>query len=111
MVGLSSLISSHSPNCFLPLSEQQPAEIRPTSIEVAWPLTAGLGVRVLNHFPMPMTIPNVVSHFIGFSHHTTLTGCLTMIDLMRNQQMAKGDCWNLVSNFRFYMLIICHMTR
>ncbi|GBN85129.1 hypothetical protein AVEN_27673-1 [Araneus ventricosus] len=30
-----------------PLSEQQPAEIRPTSIEVAWPVTAGLGVKVL----------------------------------------------------------------
>ncbi|GBN32599.1 hypothetical protein AVEN_1726-1 [Araneus ventricosus] len=34
------------------LSEQQPAEIRPTSIEVAWPVSAGLGVRVL-------TSPNV----------------------------------------------------
>ncbi|GBM05978.1 hypothetical protein AVEN_80568-1 [Araneus ventricosus] len=32
---------------FSPLSEQQPAEIRPTSIEVAWPVTVGLGVRVL----------------------------------------------------------------
>ncbi|GBM49449.1 hypothetical protein AVEN_51441-1 [Araneus ventricosus] len=30
-----------------PLSEQQPAEIRPTSIEVAWPVMGGLGVRVL----------------------------------------------------------------
>ncbi|GBM72484.1 hypothetical protein AVEN_106621-1 [Araneus ventricosus] len=29
------------------LSEQQPAEIRPTGIEVAWPVTASLGVRVL----------------------------------------------------------------
>ncbi|GBO02191.1 hypothetical protein AVEN_132473-1 [Araneus ventricosus] len=35
------------PTAFSPLSEQQPAEIRPTSIEVAWPITAGLGVRVL----------------------------------------------------------------
>ncbi|GBO11904.1 Retrovirus-related Pol polyprotein from transposon 297 [Araneus ventricosus] len=35
------------PTAFSPLSEQQPAEIRPTSIEVAWPVTAGLGVRVL----------------------------------------------------------------
>ncbi|GBL54494.1 Transposable element Tcb1 transposase [Araneus ventricosus] len=35
------------PAAFSPLSEQQPAEIRPTSIEVAWPVTAGLGVRVL----------------------------------------------------------------
>ncbi|GBM49142.1 hypothetical protein AVEN_41008-1, partial [Araneus ventricosus] len=40
--------NDHSPNCLLPLLEQQPAEIRPTSIEVAWPVTAGLGVRVLN---------------------------------------------------------------
>ncbi|GBN15749.1 hypothetical protein AVEN_139064-1 [Araneus ventricosus] len=33
---------------FSPISEKQPAEIRPTSIEVAWPVTAGLEVRVLN---------------------------------------------------------------
>ncbi|GBO07693.1 hypothetical protein AVEN_225507-1 [Araneus ventricosus] len=39
--------NDHSPNCLLPLSEQQPAEIRPTSIEVAWPVTGGLRVRVL----------------------------------------------------------------
>ncbi|GBN12823.1 hypothetical protein AVEN_175740-1 [Araneus ventricosus] len=32
---------------FSPLSEQQRAEMRPTSIEDAWPVTAGLGVRVL----------------------------------------------------------------
>ncbi|GBL93460.1 hypothetical protein AVEN_59664-1 [Araneus ventricosus] len=32
---------------FSPLSKQQPAEICPTSIEIAWPVTAGLGVRVL----------------------------------------------------------------
>ncbi|GBN13484.1 hypothetical protein AVEN_208212-1 [Araneus ventricosus] len=37
------------PTAFSPLSEQQPAEIRPTSIEVAWPVVAGLGVRVLRH--------------------------------------------------------------
>ncbi|GBM65522.1 hypothetical protein AVEN_214867-1 [Araneus ventricosus] len=35
------------PTAFSPLSEQQPAEIRPTTIEVAWPVTAGLGVGVL----------------------------------------------------------------
>ncbi|GBN54562.1 hypothetical protein AVEN_2867-1 [Araneus ventricosus] len=35
------------PTVFSPLSQQQPAEIRPTSIEVAWPVTAGLGVRVI----------------------------------------------------------------
>ncbi|GBM98565.1 hypothetical protein AVEN_15275-1 [Araneus ventricosus] len=29
------------------LSEQQQAEIRPTSIELAWSVTGGLGVRVL----------------------------------------------------------------
>ncbi|GBL99982.1 hypothetical protein AVEN_19455-1 [Araneus ventricosus] len=39
--------NDHPPNCLLPLSEQQPAEIRPTSIEFAWPDTAGLGVKVL----------------------------------------------------------------
>ncbi|GBM36115.1 hypothetical protein AVEN_179111-1 [Araneus ventricosus] len=39
--------NDHSPNCLSPLTEQQPAEIRPTSIEVAWPVTAGLVVRVL----------------------------------------------------------------
>ncbi|GBM90994.1 hypothetical protein AVEN_217461-1 [Araneus ventricosus] len=30
-----------------PLSEQQPAEIRLTSLEVAWPVTGGSRVRVL----------------------------------------------------------------
>ncbi|GBM64067.1 hypothetical protein AVEN_98110-1 [Araneus ventricosus] len=35
------------PTAFSPLSEQQPAEIRPVSMEVTWPVTAGLGVRVL----------------------------------------------------------------
>ncbi|GBM68988.1 hypothetical protein AVEN_158811-1 [Araneus ventricosus] len=44
---LSPPFKDHSPNCLLPHSEQQPAEIRPTSIEVAWPVTAGLGVRGL----------------------------------------------------------------
>ncbi|GBN19410.1 hypothetical protein AVEN_138153-1 [Araneus ventricosus] len=55
MAGLSSLISllrvpsmSTLPTAFSPLSEQQPAEIRPTNIEVAWPVTADLGVRVLS---------------------------------------------------------------
>ncbi|GBM44787.1 hypothetical protein AVEN_148290-1 [Araneus ventricosus] len=40
------LMTTH-PTAFSPLLEQQPAEIRPSSIEVAWPVTAGLGVRVL----------------------------------------------------------------
>ncbi|GBM64420.1 hypothetical protein AVEN_78802-1 [Araneus ventricosus] len=35
------------PTAFSPLSEQQPAEIRSTSIEVTWPVTAGSGVRGL----------------------------------------------------------------
>ncbi|GBO30320.1 hypothetical protein AVEN_16461-1 [Araneus ventricosus] len=39
--------NNHSPNCLPPLSEEQPAEIRPTSIEVVWPVTAGIGVRVI----------------------------------------------------------------
>ncbi|GBN77480.1 hypothetical protein AVEN_55359-1 [Araneus ventricosus] len=39
--------NDHSPNCLLPLSEKQPAQIRPSSIEVAWAVTAGLGERVL----------------------------------------------------------------
>ncbi|GBM96454.1 hypothetical protein AVEN_150020-1 [Araneus ventricosus] len=39
--------NDHSPTAFSPLSEQQPAAIRPTSIEVAWPVTSGLGIRVL----------------------------------------------------------------
>ncbi|GBM30636.1 hypothetical protein AVEN_18325-1 [Araneus ventricosus] len=54
--GLSSLISplwvhlmTTRPTAFSPpLSQQQPPEIRLTSIEVEWPVTAGLGVRVLN---------------------------------------------------------------
>ncbi|GBO40430.1 hypothetical protein AVEN_26795-1 [Araneus ventricosus] len=36
------------PTAFSPLSKKKPADIRPTSIEVAWPITAGLGVKVLN---------------------------------------------------------------
>ncbi|GBN41606.1 hypothetical protein AVEN_103653-1 [Araneus ventricosus] len=54
MAGLSSLISplrvllmTTRPTAFSSLSEQQPAENRPTSIEVAWTVMAGLGVRVL----------------------------------------------------------------
>ncbi|GBM33893.1 hypothetical protein AVEN_5934-1 [Araneus ventricosus] len=35
------------PTVFSPISEQQLAEIRPTSVEVPWPVTAALGVRVL----------------------------------------------------------------
>ncbi|GBN93180.1 hypothetical protein AVEN_66967-1 [Araneus ventricosus] len=34
------------PTAFSPLSEQQLAEIRPSSIQVAWTVTAGLGVSV-----------------------------------------------------------------
>ncbi|GBM71403.1 hypothetical protein AVEN_177011-1 [Araneus ventricosus] len=34
---------------FFLLSEKQPADIRPTSIQVAWPVTAGLSVRGLRH--------------------------------------------------------------
>ncbi|GBM24075.1 hypothetical protein AVEN_176086-1 [Araneus ventricosus] len=48
-------LNDNSPNS--PLSEKQPAEIRPTSIEVAWPVTGGLGVRVLKEF---RDIPNVL---------------------------------------------------
>ncbi|GBN43308.1 hypothetical protein AVEN_89928-1 [Araneus ventricosus] len=44
-------LNDHSPNCLLPHSEQQPAEIRPISIEVVWPVTAGLGVRGLKEYP------------------------------------------------------------
>ncbi|GBM38414.1 hypothetical protein AVEN_260802-1 [Araneus ventricosus] len=43
------LMTTH-PTAFSLLSEQQPAENRPTSIEVAWPVTAGLGVRVLTSY-------------------------------------------------------------
>ncbi|GBN63744.1 hypothetical protein AVEN_85716-1 [Araneus ventricosus] len=38
--------NNHSPNCLLPPLGTKPAEILPTSIEVTWPVTAGLGVRV-----------------------------------------------------------------
>ncbi|GBO40436.1 hypothetical protein AVEN_105585-1 [Araneus ventricosus] len=41
------LLMTTRPTVFSPLSEQQPAEIRPIGIEVAWPVTAGLGGRVL----------------------------------------------------------------
>ncbi|GBM92790.1 hypothetical protein AVEN_131397-1 [Araneus ventricosus] len=40
------------PTAFSSLSEQQPAEIRPSSIEVARPVTAGLGVRALRRTEM-----------------------------------------------------------
>ncbi|GBN82200.1 hypothetical protein AVEN_94237-1 [Araneus ventricosus] len=53
--------NDHSPSCLLPLSEQQPAEIRPTSIEVAWPVTAGLGVRVLKEWVVQPGHPIVQS--------------------------------------------------
>ncbi|GBM55253.1 hypothetical protein AVEN_168395-1 [Araneus ventricosus] len=35
------------PTAFSPLSEQQPAEIRPTTVEIVWPVKGGLVVRVL----------------------------------------------------------------
>ncbi|GBO01002.1 hypothetical protein AVEN_259169-1 [Araneus ventricosus] len=41
---------------FSPLSEQQPAEIHPTSIEITWPVTAVLGVRVLKEGGIPFFI-------------------------------------------------------
>ncbi|GBO33960.1 hypothetical protein AVEN_27086-1 [Araneus ventricosus] len=53
MAGLSSPISTQrSPlmtTVYSHHSEQQAAETRLTSIEVIWPVTAGLGVRRLNH--------------------------------------------------------------
>ncbi|GBO21066.1 hypothetical protein AVEN_274040-1 [Araneus ventricosus] len=39
--------NDHLPNCLLSPFERATAEIRPTSIRVAWPVTAGLGVKVL----------------------------------------------------------------
>ncbi|GBM58746.1 hypothetical protein AVEN_110546-1 [Araneus ventricosus] len=36
------------PTAFCPHSERQQAEIRPTSIEVVWPVMAGIGVRGLS---------------------------------------------------------------
>ncbi|GBM46800.1 hypothetical protein AVEN_40009-1 [Araneus ventricosus] len=60
MAGLSSPISplriplmTTRQTAFYPFSEQQLIEIRPTSMEIAWPVTAGLGVRVLNEKNMP----------------------------------------------------------
>ncbi|GBM63388.1 hypothetical protein AVEN_33340-1, partial [Araneus ventricosus] len=55
MAGLSSLtttprdsLMSTLPTAFSPFSEQQPAQLCPTSIEVAWLVTAGFGARELN---------------------------------------------------------------
>ncbi|GBM64043.1 hypothetical protein AVEN_132849-1 [Araneus ventricosus] len=48
------------PTAFSPLSEQQPAEIRPTSVEVTWPVTAGLGVKVLSNTSMEL-FKNIIS--------------------------------------------------
>ncbi|GBN19384.1 hypothetical protein AVEN_120680-1 [Araneus ventricosus] len=42
-------LNTTRPATFSTLSEQQPAKIRPTGMEVAWPVTAGLGVRVLKN--------------------------------------------------------------
>ncbi|GBM52108.1 hypothetical protein AVEN_29795-1 [Araneus ventricosus] len=41
-------LNDHSSNCLLPAFGIVPAEIHPTSIDVAWPVTGGLGVKVLN---------------------------------------------------------------
>ncbi|GBN22074.1 hypothetical protein AVEN_170094-1 [Araneus ventricosus] len=54
------------PTAFSRLSEQQPAEIRPTSIEVAWSVTAGLGVKVLR---MKMTATNGGHKYV--CHHNS----------------------------------------
>ncbi|GBM83418.1 hypothetical protein AVEN_14067-1 [Araneus ventricosus] len=48
------LMTTH-PTAFSPLSEHQPVEIRPTSIEDEWPVTGGLGVRGLK-------IVNILKH-------------------------------------------------
>ncbi|GBL92820.1 hypothetical protein AVEN_17362-1 [Araneus ventricosus] len=45
------------PTAFSPIAEHQPAEIRPTIMEVAWSVTAGLGVSMLNE-PNSNSIPN-----------------------------------------------------
>ncbi|GBN60241.1 hypothetical protein AVEN_159998-1, partial [Araneus ventricosus] len=42
------LVTTH-PTSFTPNSEEQPAEIRSTSIEVVWQVTFGLGVRGLRN--------------------------------------------------------------
>ncbi|GBM54423.1 hypothetical protein AVEN_170847-1 [Araneus ventricosus] len=53
-------LMTNRPTAFFLRSEQQPAEIRPTGIEVAWPVTAGLGwakragvVQNYPHWPGP----------------------------------------------------------
>ncbi|GBN51872.1 hypothetical protein AVEN_120156-1 [Araneus ventricosus] len=57
------------PTAFSALSEQQPAEIRPNSIEVAWPVTAGLGVRVLRPYQLSFIQLFVVLGDRGFIHN------------------------------------------
>ncbi|GBO35140.1 hypothetical protein AVEN_69897-1 [Araneus ventricosus] len=40
-------IMTTRPAAFSPFRKSKPPEIRPSIIEVAWPVTAGLGVKVL----------------------------------------------------------------
>ncbi|GBN62665.1 hypothetical protein AVEN_138367-1 [Araneus ventricosus] len=53
----------NSPNCLLLISEQQQVEIRPFSIEVAWPITAGLVVRVLKIRRVEKNIKNNSTYY------------------------------------------------
>ncbi|GBM36367.1 hypothetical protein AVEN_176062-1 [Araneus ventricosus] len=64
------------PTAFSPLSEQLPVEIRPTSIEVAWPVTAGLGVRVIKaeRFHVRNPIPLKIRRVLGLLHVKSYVG-------------------------------------
>ncbi|GBN40750.1 hypothetical protein AVEN_218917-1 [Araneus ventricosus] len=68
---------------FSPLSEQQPAEIRPSSMEVAWPITAGLGVKVLM---------NPAEYFYAFIKNG---GLLLMVGGCDNLQASTSVLVNL----------------
>ncbi|GBM56253.1 hypothetical protein AVEN_101535-1 [Araneus ventricosus] len=68
------------PTAFSPLSEQQPAEIRPTSTEVAWPVTAGLGVRVLNIVTnMESRFPAMLVLWLGREFYRGSLGFFTIV--------------------------------
>ncbi|GBN91669.1 hypothetical protein AVEN_150614-1 [Araneus ventricosus] len=87
MAGLSSLISllrapltTTHPNAFCHLSEQQTAEILSTSIEVAWLVTAGLGVRVLI-----LCFADRTTKKISFSHSSS-----TNYPMLRSTLVCRG---------------------
>ncbi|GBM22074.1 hypothetical protein AVEN_137382-1 [Araneus ventricosus] len=90
--------NDNSPNCLLPLSKQQPAEIRLNSTEVASPVTAGSGVRVLSSFSKFVLLEIFRSTICNDSKVTSIF--LSISSLSLNLISLKLFLFNLISPLR-----------